>query len=73
VELYCPPLRGGFLRFQAQYLRRIRLPRWATLPRSLQAQLQTPNSAEDLSGGIREAFGLTSRQWARLQPTNLQS
>jgi len=28
VALYCPPLRGGFLRFQAQYLRRIRLPQW---------------------------------------------
>ena len=31
VALYCPPLRGGFLRFQAQYMRRIRLPQWTGL------------------------------------------
>lgn len=28
VSVYSTRMRGGFLRFQAQYLRRIRLPRW---------------------------------------------
>ena len=28
VATYSTPMRGGYLRFQAQYLRRIRLPRW---------------------------------------------
>jgi len=29
VSGYCVKMAGGFLRFQAQYLRRIRIPRWA--------------------------------------------
>lgn len=32
VGAYSPRMSGGFLRFQAQYLRRIRCPRWETLP-----------------------------------------
>lgn len=28
VSIYSTQMRGGYLRFQAQYLRRIRLPRW---------------------------------------------
>ena len=31
VDAYCVKLSGGFLRFQAQYLRRIRVPRWESL------------------------------------------
>lgn len=31
VELYSVRMRGGYLRFQAQYLRRIRLPHWSTI------------------------------------------
>ena len=29
VAAYTTRMRGGYLRFQAQYLRRIRLPRWS--------------------------------------------
>jgi hypothetical protein len=32
-------MRGNFMRFQAQYLRRIRLPRWEDLEKSLQKSL----------------------------------
>ena len=32
-------MRGGYLRFQAQYLRRIRLPQWEEVPFSLQQEL----------------------------------
>ncbi len=31
VATYCVKMSGGFLRFQAQYLRRIRVPRWIEL------------------------------------------
>jgi hypothetical protein len=34
VGAYCTPMRGGFLRFQAQYLRRIRVPRWEEVPKA---------------------------------------
>ena len=43
IEAYCVKMRGGTLRFQAQYLRRIRVPR----PESLSAALQ-----EDLRGAF---------------------
>lgn len=32
VATYATEMRGGFLRFQAQYLRRIRVPRWLDVP-----------------------------------------
>ena len=32
VAAYSTEMRGGFLRFQAQYLRRIRIPRWPDVP-----------------------------------------
>ena len=43
IEAYCVKMRGGTLRFQAQYLRRIRVPDPATL-------------AEDLCERLRIAF-----------------
>lgn len=39
VEAYSTKMRGGFLRFQAQYLRRIRIPRWQTVSPDLQRML----------------------------------
>jgi hypothetical protein len=43
IEAYCVKMRGGTLRFQAQYLRRIRVPDPGIL-------------SEDLSGRLRAAF-----------------
>ena len=51
VECYSVRIRGGYLRFQAQYLRRIRVPR----PQDL-----TPDKSESL----RRAFRLRSRALA---------
>lgn len=34
VSVYCVRMGGGYLRFQAQYLRRVRLPRWSSLERA---------------------------------------
>ena len=39
VGLYSTRMRGGYLRFQAQYLRRIRLPRWTDVPESVRREL----------------------------------
>lgn len=39
VAAYCTRMAGGFLRFQAQYLRRIRIPRWRQVPHNLRAEL----------------------------------
>lgn len=40
VSAYSTKMRGGYLRFQAQYLRRIRVPAWASVPDKLRMQLQ---------------------------------
>jgi len=39
VSIYSTKMRGGYLRFQAQYLRRIRIPKWADVPDALKTQL----------------------------------
>lgn len=39
VAAYSTQMRGGYLRFQAQYLRRIRLPHWCKLPSELRRDL----------------------------------
>ena len=40
VATYSTAMRGGFLRFQAQYLRRIRLPLWKNVPDHLRLALR---------------------------------
>ena len=40
VATYSTRMRGGYLRFQAQYLRRIRVPHWHQVPAELQQELQ---------------------------------
>lgn len=40
IETYSTRMHGNCLRFQAQYLRRIRLPYWNTIPKKLQKDLK---------------------------------
>lgn len=51
VEAYSVRMRGGYLRFQAQYLRRIRLPHWSSV------------SAADAKG-LTQAFESRNHVWA---------
>lgn len=39
VSMYCVKMKGGFLRFQAQYIRRIRLPSWEEVSPSMRQRL----------------------------------
>ena len=39
ISLYSTKMRGGYLRFQAQYLRRLRVPHWRDVPKPLRAAL----------------------------------
>lgn len=43
VAAYSTKMRGGYLRYQAQYLRRIRLPAWSDVPLELRKLLMSPN------------------------------
>ncbi|MEX2437314.1 MAG: Eco57I restriction-modification methylase domain-containing protein [Candidatus Paceibacterota bacterium] len=58
VATYSTKMRGGFLRFQAQYLRRIRLPRWADVSEPLRYELAEAAIKRDVQACNRAAFEL---------------
>jgi hypothetical protein len=58
VATYSTKMRGGFLRFQAQYLRRLRLPHWRSVPASLRVELIDAAKKRDMQGCNRAAFKL---------------
>lgn len=69
VSTYSTRMRGGYLRFQAQYLRRIRVPLWSDVPERLQQDLARAARAGDRSACNDAAFalyGLSAREGAAL-------
>lgn len=58
VATYSTKMRGGFLRFQAQYLRRIRVPRWADVPELLRCELAEAAIKRDVQACNRAVFNL---------------
>lgn len=70
IRAYCVEMAGGFLRFQAQYLRRIPVPPWSSLCPEAQALLQAavgaaPESAE-ARAAVAAAYNLSSDEQALL-------
>lgn len=47
ITLYSTKMRGGYLRFQAQYLRRLRVPHWRDVPAALRAELIKAGKSRD--------------------------
>lgn len=73
VASYSTKMRGGFLRFQAQYLRRIRLPHWRDVPPALRKDLKAAAEALDLAAcnrAICALYGLTPKERETLEITN---
>ena len=58
VSTYSTKMHGGFLRFQAQYLRRIRIPRWGDVPDALREELTDAATRRDLKACNRAVFKL---------------
>ena len=58
VATYSTKMRGGYLRFQAQYLRRIRLPRWSDVKPETQKKLIAAAKAGDKSTCNKAVFQL---------------
>ena len=61
IEAYCVKMRGGTLRFQAQYLRRIRVPGPESLSQGLQARLRAAfrdRNADAATDAAIEAYGI---------------
>jgi hypothetical protein len=69
VATYSTKMRGGFLRFQAQYLRRICVPHWTDVPDALRKRLKEAAETQDLVACNQAAFelyGLSSDEQAAL-------
>ncbi|MBK1648885.1 Eco57I restriction-modification methylase domain-containing protein [Rhabdochromatium marinum] len=58
VATYSTKMRGGFLRFQAQYLRRLRLPRWQDVSEPLRCELANAGITRDIQACNQAAFKL---------------
>lgn len=69
VATYSTRMRGGYLRFQAQYLRRIRLPRWADVSTGTKKNLIAAAAKGDVAACNKAAFqlyGLSAEERAAL-------
>ena len=58
VSTYSTRMRGGYLRFQAQYLRRIRLPCWSSVPHDVRKELVDAEKKGDLNTCNQATFRL---------------
>jgi hypothetical protein len=58
VAMYSTKMRGGYLRFQAQYLRRIRVPAWENVPQTLRERLIEAAASHDAIACNRAVFEL---------------
>lgn len=58
VSMYSTKMRGGYLRFQAQYLRRIRIPLWSDVPDNLKRDLIQAAERADVSACNHAVYSL---------------
>lgn len=58
MATYSTKMQGGFLRFQAQYLRRIRIPQWADVSTALRTELAEAATKRDFQACNRAVFKL---------------
>ena len=67
VAAYSTRMRGDYLRFQAQHLRRIRLPRWEAVPDRIRDALRHTGGAADTASrdaAVAELYGLSPAEQA---------
>ncbi len=58
IATYSTKMHGGFLRFQAQYLRRLRLPQWKDVPNKVRTALIKAADKRDLAACNAATFAL---------------
>lgn len=69
IATYSTKMRGGFLRFQAQYLRRIRIPLWTDVPKTLRQELAEAATKRDLQAcncAVFKLYGLNHEERSAL-------
>lgn len=72
ISAYSTKMRGGFLRFQAQYLRRIRIPEWSSLSEPMKVALADAAVSRDIAACdevVCSLFGLTLDDLRSLEKT----
>jgi len=65
ISTYSTKMRGGYLRFQAQYLRRIRLPIWDSVSPAMRERLINAASAldiEECNEATADLYSLTQQE-----------
>ncbi len=70
MATYCTRMAGGFLRFQAQYLRRIRLPHWRDVSDGMRKALIDASAARtqhDIDRPVFELFDLSAEEAKRVR------
>ncbi len=68
VSLYSTQMKGGYLRFQAQYLRRIRIPLWENVPLDIRRKLATPltDDIDTQNQAVFDLYRLTREERAAI-------
>jgi hypothetical protein len=69
VSIYSTKMHGGFLRFQAQYLRRIRIPRWEDMQmgtREALIEASEQGDAAACNAVVSEMYGLSKAERAAI-------
>ena len=69
ISTYSTRMRGGYLRFQAQYLRRIRLPLWKDIPTGLKKELIGAAERDDTAAcnkAVFKLYGLSAAERAAI-------
>jgi hypothetical protein len=69
VSIYSTKMHGGFLRFQAQHLRRIRIPRWKDIQPGTSAALIAASEQGDTAACnavVSQMYGLTKAERAAI-------
>lgn len=65
VSMYSTRMRGGYMRFQAQYLRRICVPQWEHVPESLRQSLIQAGERNEMQVSnqvVNQLYGLTDAE-----------
>jgi hypothetical protein len=73
IASYSTKMRGGYLRYQAQYLRRLRLPLWGTVSAKLRSALVSAaktRSIEACNSAAEQLYGLNAGEREALSNTN---
>ena len=69
VSVYSTRMRGGYMRFQAQYLRRIRIPRWSDVSPVMRRELISAAERGDTAAcnsAVFKLYGLSAAERAAI-------